>query len=273
MSSMYLAPRQPIRVQSPPKKLAAWFDFLPHDAGQRLFAGGAGSLAAGRRMLRTFHPAATDTDRSLIDALLIAALILLTHVTVIDRFRRPPEPAAPKKQLVQIDLIKPVPPPPPPPPPEVKPKPPTPPKPVAQPKPKPVAQPKPKPSPVATRPAPPVLADVPFADNAPPVEAPPAPPPKPASKVVQVTEADYLRPPEPEYPEDAQERGLEGKVLVKARILPSGEPDDVQVQKSSGHASLDRAAVQAVQASLFRPNMEDDTATTVWAVIPITFQL
>jgi TonB family protein len=277
MSSMYLAPRRPVRVEGPPRKRKALFDFFPHTAWQGLFENGPRRFSASKQSLRAIDFQAANTDRSFTDILLVAALIVLAHLTVADRFRHPQQPEPPKLKKVEIELVRPPPPPPPPPPPEVKPKPkpPTPPKPVAQPKPKPVAQPRPKPSPVAARPAPPVLEGVPFDDNAPPVEAVPEEPapPAPVEKVVDVTEADYLRPPEPEYPEDAQERGLEGKVLVRTRILPSGEPDEVQVEQSSGHKSLDAAAVQAVKASLFRPNIEGDTATAVWAIIPITFQL
>jgi protein TonB len=289
MSSMYLAPRQPIRAESVRKrKKLALFDFLPHTAGRRLpgrpraFAGEGPALRAGEFM-------SPDMDRSVTDALLVAALILLAHVTIYERFTHE-DPPPPKQKRVEIELFKP-PPPPPPPPPVIQPKPEPPvvkeiappkpaPKPLAPPKPKPKAQPKPKPSPFAAKPAAPVLEDVPFDDNAPPVEAapaePPAPPPappKPVDKVVQITDADYVRPLEPEYPEEAADRGIEGRVVVKARILPSGEPGEVLVETSSGHSSLDGAAIQAVKAALFRPNMVDDLATNTWVLIPITFQL
>lgn len=221
----------------------------------------------------------SDGDRKWLDGLIVAALIVFTHATAYDRFQHPdPAPvASPKQTEVEITLVKPAPPPPPPPPPVVQPKP-KPPAPIKdaippKPKPKPKVQPKPQ-TPVTERVEP--IPNVPFADDAPPVQArpaPPPPPPKPASKTVSVSPADYLRAPDPEYPEDAQEAGWEGKVLVKVRILPDGKPDSVSLQKSSGHASLDKEALRAVRAMLFKPGTVDDAATTVWAIVPISFQL
>jgi protein TonB len=229
------------------------------------------TAAGGNFHLGLFKKGPDSRDRHVIDGLVVIALIVFAHATVIEYFHHaPPPPEKPKETQVEITLLAP-PPPPVPPPPVVQPQPvPAPPKDAIPPKPKP----KPKKIP------PPVVEQPPVQNNAPVVpDAPPAPPvqaapaPKPVEKVVQVSNADYLRRPEPEYPEDAQERGWSGKVMVKARILASGKPDDVQVYKSSGHASLDAAAVRAVKGSLFKPNMQGDTATIVTALIPISFQL
>jgi protein TonB len=274
MSNASISPRQLERWQLEPVKtaLAPVIPLKPFD--DELALAGGGAAWAGGAGLGTFKPDLEGRDRKAIDALVVIALTIFLHATVIERFKHPPPelPAPPKETKIEISLLKP-PPPPPPPPPVVQPKPqPAPIKDAIPPKPKP--KPKKQPPPVVQQqpvPTPaPVVSDAPPA----PVQAAPAPPPpKPVEKVVSVSSADYLRRPEPEYPQDAQDRGWEGKVLVKARILPSGKPDGVQVQKSSGHASLDAAAVRAVKASLFKPNMRGDTATTVVALIPIVFQL
>ncbi|QSA96418.1 energy transducer TonB [Methylococcus sp. EFPC2] len=212
----------------------------------------------------------SQNDRKWIDALVVAALTVFVHATVIDRFKHPPAVVEPPPKETKIEVTLLAPPPPPPPPPVVQPRP-TPPKDAIPPKPKP----KPKKIPPPAVETPPV-PNVPISDNAPPapVQAAPAPPAPPVEKVVQLSSADYLRNPPPDYPEDAQERGWAGKVLLKVRILPSGKPDVVQVQKSSGHASLDNAAVKTVKGGwLFKPNMQGDTATAVWVIIPINFQL
>jgi protein TonB len=231
-----------------------------------------GAVLAGTPGLGYWRPDTDQQDRKWVDALIGVALVVLAHYTIIDFYRHQPpkEPVPPKETEVQISLVRP--PPPPPPPPVVQPQPrPAPPKDAIPPKPKP--KPKKVPPPVVEQP--PIQTPSPVVSDAPPapMKAAPAPAPKPVERVVNVSNADYLRKPEPEYPEDAMDRGWQGKVLVKARILASGQTDNVQVQKSSGHASLDAAAIKAVKRAVFKPNMQGDTATTVFALIPIVFQL
>jgi protein TonB len=219
-------------------------------------------------------PDTRQQEQSVLDFLIVAGMIIGLHVSLVTHFRQRPldPPVPPRETKIEIALLRP-PPPPPPPPPVVQPRPqPAPVKDAIPPKPKP--RPKKQPPPVVeTVPIPlptPVVSDAPPA----PVRAVPAPPPpKPLEKVINVASADYLRKPEPVYPEEAEERGWQGKVLVRARILPNGKPDQVQVQKSSGYAALDASAVRAVKASLFKPNLQGDTAQTVLALIPIVFQL
>ncbi len=226
---------------------------------------------AGIPGLGTFRWDPDGSDRKLLDALLGIGLVIVLHAAVIDHFKHQPvDSTPPKEEKVEITLLAP----PPPPPPVVQPQPrPAPVKDAIPPKPKP--KPKKLPPPVIQQP--PVQTNAPVDSDAPPAPvhaAPVAPPAPPVEKVVQLTSADYLRNPPPDYPQDAQDRGWEGKVLLKVRILPSGKPDVVQVQKSSGHATLDSAAVKAVRGGwLFKPNMQGTTATAVWVVIPIVFQL
>ncbi|BCA55760.1 protein of unknown function with TonB domain [Nitrospira sp. KM1] len=49
------------------------------------------------------------------------------------------------------------------------------------------------------------------------------------------------------YPSSARMNGLEGKVILKAVIRSDGQLAEVSVQKSSGHAVLDAAAIEAVR--------------------------
>jgi len=57
----------------------------------------------------------------------------------------------------------------------------------------------------------------------------------------------------PGYPADAAKRRHEGTVLVRARVTEAGVPGQVDVVTSSGDASLDRAARDAVQLWRFEP--------------------
>jgi protein TonB len=64
----------------------------------------------------------------------------------------------------------------------------------------------------------------------------------------------------PIYPEDAALRGEQGSVILVVHVSPFGLPSGVDVLQSSGHPSLDRAAVQAVQAWRFLPAVKDGQA-------------
>lgn len=64
----------------------------------------------------------------------------------------------------------------------------------------------------------------------------------------------------PIYPEDAALRGEQGSVTLVVHVSPLGLPASVDVLESSGHSSLDHAAVQAVQAWRFLPAVKDGEA-------------
>ncbi|WP_020481615.1 energy transducer TonB [Methylomonas sp. MK1] len=216
----------------------------------------------------------TETrDHKWVDFLLIGVLTIFIHNTVVDHFRGAAfeqeivEPIKPETK-VQITLTRPQPKPVPPPPPLVKPKPPT-------PKVVPLKPQKPKPveKVVEQAPAPdptPVVDTAPVAPTAPP--APPAPVVE--EKITEpVADAAYLHNPLPEYPEVAQERGWEGKVVMKVHVLPDGTTDSVTVSKSSGQKVLDDAAVKAVLKWSFVPAKRGDTAIARYTTVPFTFKL
>jgi len=83
----------------------------------------------------------------------------------------------------------------------------------------------------------------------------------------------YLRNPPPVYPTLARERGYEGTVVMEVEVLPSGRCGEVRVERSSGHAILDHAAVQAVRRWRFQPASRLGRPTTVRVEIPVTFRL
>ena len=106
-----------------------------------------------------------------------------------------------------------------------------------------------------------------------PEPAPPAPPPPPSQPKTISTGVQYLRAPEPEYPALARRMGEEGRVTLRVLVNENGRPTRVDVQKTSGSPRLDEAARQAVLRAMFKPHIEDGRATTVYAIVPITFQL
>ena len=61
----------------------------------------------------------------------------------------------------------------------------------------------------------------------------------------------------PPYPEDAVLRGEHGTVVLVIHVDPLGLPSGIDVAQSSGYASLDRAALQAVKTWRFLPAVKD----------------
>ncbi|WP_374090013.1 energy transducer TonB [Methylomicrobium lacus] len=85
--------------------------------------------------------------------------------------------------------------------------------------------------------------------------------------------ADYLHNPAPRYPEDARERGEQGKVLVRALIHADGTVAELALRKSSGFTGLDQSALETVKKWRFVPARRGGDAVSAWVVVPITFSL
>jgi protein TonB len=83
----------------------------------------------------------------------------------------------------------------------------------------------------------------------------------------------YRTNPKPEYPPLAREKGYEGLVLLRVRVLPDGKAGDVLVERSSGHAILDQAALRAVKTWLFAPATRNGIAVSSWVSVPVRFAL
>lgn len=102
--------------------------------------------------------------------------------------------------------------------------------------------------------------------------APAAPPPAP--KQLPDDAVQYLQPPQLLYPPLSLRRRETGLVVVRAYVgLEGGAPRSVSVERSSGHARLDQAAMAAVQGARFKPYAEKGRPVEGWALIPIRFDL
>ena len=61
--------------------------------------------------------------------------------------------------------------------------------------------------------------------------------------------------------------------MLRVHVAPDGRVDDVQVQRSAGHAALDAAAMTAVRQWRFEPARRGTTAVAMWVVVPVEFHL
>lgn len=218
------------------------------------------------------RPGDGDADLSPGQRRLVVAAILAAHAAggwallQVDQVREAVREAAP----MFVDLLAPpAPPVPRPPPPRAVPQP-------IQKRPVPMiaAAPSPAPAPSVVE-APPEIAQPPAAP-APVavVEAPavPAPPPAPP-RMIPASAIQYLVPPAPEYPRLSRRNGEAGTVIVRAFADESGVPHEVQVEKSSGFARLDEAAMVAVRKTRFKPYTENGKPVAGWVRMPFPFEL
>ena len=77
----------------------------------------------------------------------------------------------------------------------------------------------------------------------------------------------------PEYPVDARENRLEGRVSLVVQVIASGSVSQVSIDNSSGHKVLDDAAIRAVKKWRFEPATLDGVAVPAEIIVPIRFTL
>jgi protein TonB len=111
--------------------------------------------------------------------------------------------------------------------------------------------------------------------RAPTVRATPAKtPPSPSSTAPRlISTVEYVREPSPRYPPQSRRLREQGLVVLRVLIDENGQARDIEVESSSGHERLDRAAKEAVARAAFRPYVENGAARRALVLIPIEFSL
>jgi protein TonB len=79
--------------------------------------------------------------------------------------------------------------------------------------------------------------------------------------------------PQPEYPAEALQRRLEGRVVLRVKIDTGGRVAATSVLRSSGHPILDEAASQAVLRWRFDPPMRFGVAISTEVAVPVRFRI
>ncbi|MEE9567964.1 MAG: energy transducer TonB [Candidatus Binatia bacterium] len=77
----------------------------------------------------------------------------------------------------------------------------------------------------------------------------------------------------PKYPKRARRKGWEGTTLLRVLVDRRGKSKVIQVSQSSGFASLDGAAVKAVEQWRFYPAQNGNGPVESWVRVPIIFRL
>ncbi|MDG4596393.1 MAG: energy transducer TonB [Candidatus Contendobacter sp.] len=79
--------------------------------------------------------------------------------------------------------------------------------------------------------------------------------------------------PKPTYPAFARRLGHEGRVVIRIQVLSSGAVAAASIERSSGYAVLDEAALATIKRWRFRPAQRAGQPVDATLNVPITFKL
>ena len=98
--------------------------------------------------------------------------------------------------------------------------------------------------------------------------------PAPTAKIaLPSTQADYLNNPKPAYPALSRRLGEQGRTVVRVLIGADGQPQQAELQTSSGFDRLDRAALETVMRWRYVPGKRGEVPEAMWFNVPINFVL
>ena len=86
--------------------------------------------------------------------------------------------------------------------------------------------------------------------------------------------ASQANSPSPAYPAISRRLEEQGRVLIRVRVLASGDASEVRLHQSSGFDRLDAAALAAVKQFRFNPaRTRSGRAVDSWVTLPIQYAL
>lgn len=112
--------------------------------------------------------------------------------------------------------------------------------------------------------------------------APPQPPTLPVTQTAapqaqgsgEYVALRALRAPPPRYPINELRRGVQGVVTLRVLVDEEGNPEQVEVLRSSGSAALNREALKVVRTRWrFQAAIRDGKPVAVWGRVDIRFRL
>lgn len=100
-----------------------------------------------------------------------------------------------------------------------------------------------------------------------PVAAPPAP------RQLSASAIRYRVPPPIEVPMASRRLGESGTVLLRVLVDALGQPRQITLHRSSGHARLDEQALAAMRQARFQPVSEDGAAIEWLVIAPLQYDV
>ncbi|MBN1587620.1 MAG: energy transducer TonB [Candidatus Omnitrophica bacterium] len=78
---------------------------------------------------------------------------------------------------------------------------------------------------------------------------------------------------DPLYPELFRNQGLEGEVLLQARVDAQGQVHQIEILRSDLPAAFEQRAVRALSQARFRPGRQGGEAVAASVILPVRFYL
>jgi len=75
------------------------------------------------------------------------------------------------------------------------------------------------------------------------------------------------------YPEELWDAGVEGETILEIHVSESGSVDSARVERTSGHAEFDSAAVNGARELRFEPARRGEDSVAVRVLLPVQFHL
>jgi protein TonB len=77
---------------------------------------------------------------------------------------------------------------------------------------------------------------------------------------------------QPTYPAAAVFSRAQGKAVVRAQVLPSGQVGEAFIRQSTGAQALDQAALATVRGWKFKPARRNGQPVPAWVNVPIEYR-
>lgn len=97
--------------------------------------------------------------------------------------------------------------------------------------------------------------------------------PKEAPVIPPSFDAAYLDNPAPRYPPAALRLRESGRVLLSVMVSATGQPERVELARSSGSPRLDQAALETVRRWRFVPARQGERSVAAQVTVPLVFRL
>jgi TonB family protein len=76
-----------------------------------------------------------------------------------------------------------------------------------------------------------------------------------------------------QYPEELWDAQVEGQTTLRLFIAEDGSVDTVRVERTSGYAAFDSAALSGSRELRFEPATRGGKAVAAWFLLPVKFEL
>ena len=97
--------------------------------------------------------------------------------------------------------------------------------------------------------------------------------PREAPVIPPSFDAAYLDNPAPRYPPAALRLRESGRVLLSVMVSATGQPERVELARSSGSSRLDQAALETVRRWRFVPARQGERSVAAQVTVPLVFRL